>query len=135
MSVFVKEFKDAHLKNWLDWWDCRKVQLVFAFRPRNNTPHSNLYGCIHAYENDRDSVDVQLIDAVHDDISGSNMLKEKLKGYAAGNYTGGFGRSLRQLFKASHIQHAKSPAYANARIIHLHSDDVQSIADPACNTS
>ena len=130
MSVFVKQSKEAHLKNWLDWWDCRKVHWALAFRPRNNAPLNNLSECIHSSEKARDSVNVQLIDAVYDDISSSYMLKEKIKGYAAGDYTGGTGRSLIQLSKASNIaQQARSRAYAKSLNSSTRCNDVQFVVD------
>ena len=94
MLTFAAGLKDAQLLNWLQWWDKRKRHWASAFRPTNNAPSNNLSECVHSAEKARGSVNVSLIDAVHDDVAAAYTLKQKIKGYISGTYTGGNGRSL-----------------------------------------
>ena len=101
MITFMASIKnESHVKSlrsWLQWWDNRKQHWSSAYRPTNNTPSNNLSESIHAAEKMRNSVNVQLIDAVKDDISAAYILKEKNKGYIEGHYKGGRGKSLLDL--------------------------------------
>ena len=93
-EFICRQPKSTKLMSWLKWWDCRKSHWAMAFRPTNNAPQNNLSECIHAWEKARGSVDVMLLEAVHDDITSAITLKSKTDGYRQGWYTGGSGKSL-----------------------------------------
>ena len=101
MITFMASIRnESHVKilrSWLQWWDIRKQHWAFAYRPTNNTPSNNLSESIHAAEKMRNSVKMQLVDAVKDDISAAYILKEKNRGYIEGHYKGGRGKSLLDL--------------------------------------
>ena len=94
MASISNESHVKTLRSWLQWWDNRKQHWASAYRPTNNTPSNNLSESMHAAEKMRNSVNVQLVDAVKDDVSASFILKEKIRGYIEGHYTGGRGKSL-----------------------------------------
>ena len=134
MVVLINELNDKHLKHWLTWWDLRKRHWAFAFRPKNNAPLNNLSECIHASEKAKNLVQSQLIDAVHGDISSAYILKEKVKGYNSGAYTGGSGKSLIDMSKESEsMQNVRSKVYSKDLQSSSRNDSAQFTVDP-CST-
>ena len=132
MISLLNELNDPKLTNWLNWWDLRKRHWALAFRPTNNAPLNNLSECIHASEKARNSVNIQLVDAVHDDVSSSYMLKEKIKGYKSGEYTGGSGKSLIQMSRESEsMQNIRSKAYVKALNSCSRNDNSDFVIDPS----
>ena len=116
MLAFVQKQRNAaKLERWFKWWDERKYHWAKAFRPKNNTPSTNLSEPVHSSEKARGSVNVRLIDAIQDDITSAYMLKEKLVGYEEGHYTGGSSKSLIDLAEESEQQQVKrAHAYASS---------------------
>ena len=132
MISLLNDINNPKLTNWLNWWDLRKRHWALAFRPTNNAPLNNLSECIHASEKARNSVNIQLVDAVHDDVSSSYMLKEKIKGYKSGEYTGGSGKSLIQMSKESKsMQNIRSKAYVKALNSCSRNDNSDFVIDPS----
>ena len=102
--------KPEKIEHWINWWDVRRTHWAAAWRPTNNAPLSNLSEVAHASEKARGSVNIQLLDAVMDDITASQIFKRERVHYKTGVYKGGSGPSSIELNIRAELSQRKRAA-------------------------
>ena len=100
---------------WKNGWHVGLTEntLCICISPYKQSLTKQFSECIHASEKAKNVVQSQLIDVVPGDISSAYILKEKVKCYNSGAYTGGSGKSLVYMSKGSESkQNVRSKVYS-----------------------
>ena len=92
---FIQQQKDANkkLRDWLHWWDSRRIHWARAFKSDLLTPSSNLSEAVNASYAHKGSCSISLVRAAYEDTADSMLIEKQWKQYGAGAKTCGTGPS------------------------------------------
>ena len=86
LEAFTAENKE--LSHWLSWWDARRYNWAKAFRPKLNTPNSNLSECFFSTYKNENNLALQ-VDAAYQDALDAVKTESLLEGLEKGTASSG----------------------------------------------